>query len=59
MGLFGLQPSTMDSFVLEAPMGTVLKEEQEIDPGRDSKKKDSSGKRGSFHLHLMQRSMSS
>jgi len=40
-------------------MGTVLKEEQEINPGRHSEKKDPPGKRGSFYLPLMERSMPS
>ena len=59
MGLLGLQHSTVDSFVLEAPMGIVLEEEREINPGRDSKKKDPRAKRGLFHLRLMERNMPS
>jgi hypothetical protein len=35
-------------------MGIVLKEEQEINPERDSKK-DPLAKRSSFHLRLMER----
>ena len=46
MGLLELQHSTVDSFMLEAPMGIVLKEEQEINPERDSSKKGLSAKRG-------------
>jgi hypothetical protein len=45
--------------VLEALMGIVLKEEQEINPERDSKKKDSLAKRGSFYLRLKERNMHS
>ena len=59
MGLLGLQHSTVDSFVLEVPMGIVLKEEQEMNPERDSKKKDPLAKRDSFHLRLMGRNMPS
>jgi hypothetical protein len=46
VGLLELQHSTVDSFMLEAPMGIVLKEEQEINPERDNKKKDLLPKRG-------------
>jgi hypothetical protein len=40
-------------------MGIVLKEEQGINPDRDSKKKDPLAKRSSFHLRLMECNMPS
>lgn len=60
-GLFGenLEPKTMDSFVLEAPVGIVLRDEQEMNPERGSKKKESLAKTGSFHPCFMERKMPS
>ena len=59
MGLPDLQHETVDSFVLEAPMGIVLRDEQKINPERGSEKKESLAKRGSFHLCFMERKMPS
>ncbi len=40
-------------------MGIILRDEQEINPERGSKKKESLAKRGSFHLRFMERKMPS
>ena len=40
-------------------MGIILRDEQEINPERGSKKKESLAKRGSFHVRFMERKMPS
>ena len=49
----------MDSFGLEASMGIVLRDEQEINPERGSKGEESLAKRGSFHLRFKENKMPS
>ena len=57
MGCVELQHQTVDPFVLEAPMGTVLRREGEMNTENGEQKEHSLDKRGSFHLRFEERKM--